>query len=339
MEWRIEQPDRDRHAPHDREQFPEIGPLHRQKPVEGGAALLLAPGEDHLLHDRNARGLEEHVLRPAEPEAVRAEPLRRLGLAGRVGVGAHRHVALGIGPVQQAGERAAHLGRHRRGAADRRTSPRVPSSVKMSPATRTRPSGAVRLRRAASRRRSPAPTMQGGTDPARDDRRMAAHAATQRQDAAGRMHSPDVLGAGLRAREDDRLALRRRALGLQGREDETSRRGAGARREAGAEHVARGAGIDLRMQMLDQPARLHAQKRLAPVDHAAFRQVDRDPDGGAGVAPGGRRVDHADPVVALRTKRSRNASPRPTDAVSTARRSAARMSSGRSESALRPPSA
>ncbi len=47
--------------------------------------------------------------------------------------------------------------------------------------------------------------------PARDDGRVARHAAAGRQDAARRLHPVDVLRRRLRAHQDDRLALARRA--------------------------------------------------------------------------------------------------------------------------------
>ena len=82
-------------------------------------ALGVGVGEDHLAHHRDARGVEEHVLGAAEPEAVDAEVARHARLGGGVGVGAHPEVAGGVGPVEQLGEGAAELGRdHRRRAGE-----------------------------------------------------------------------------------------------------------------------------------------------------------------------------------------------------------------------------
>ncbi len=58
----------------------------------------------------------------------------------------------------------------------------------------------------------------GPAHAARHHRGVAGHAAARGQDAAGGVHAVDVLGAGLDAHQDDRLALRRAALRLVGAE-------------------------------------------------------------------------------------------------------------------------
>ena len=55
---------------------------------------------------------EEHVLRAAEPDALRAELPRNLGVARDVRVGAHVHRADLVHPLHQRAELAAHLRLH-----------------------------------------------------------------------------------------------------------------------------------------------------------------------------------------------------------------------------------
>ena len=77
------------------------------------------------------------------------------------------------------------------------------------------------------------------------------------------MHAADVLGAGLEAHEDRGLVLGGGGLGGLGGEDDAAGGGAGAGGEAVGEDVAGGGGVDLRVQVLDQAARLDAEQRLA----------------------------------------------------------------------------
>jgi hypothetical protein len=71
VQRRIEQPDGDRQPLHDAEYFQEIAALHRQQLGDGRFAPLQIVGQDHLAYRKNALGVEEHVLRAAEPDALR----------------------------------------------------------------------------------------------------------------------------------------------------------------------------------------------------------------------------------------------------------------------------
>jgi hypothetical protein len=57
--------------------------------------------EDHLAHGQDAVLLEEHVLRPAESDPLRAEKHRRRARRGRVGVGAHAQPPPRVRPLQK----------------------------------------------------------------------------------------------------------------------------------------------------------------------------------------------------------------------------------------------
>ncbi len=100
MQRRVEQPDRHRQARHRLEDALEVGLLHRQQPVQRGAAAGLVVGDDHLLHDREPLLAEEHVLGAAEADPLGAELARLARVLGRVGVGAHVHAAHPVGPFE-----------------------------------------------------------------------------------------------------------------------------------------------------------------------------------------------------------------------------------------------
>jgi hypothetical protein len=95
------------------------------------------------------------------------------------------------------------------------------------------------------------------------------------------MHAANVLGAGLDAHQNRRLVLGGGGLGGLGGEDDAPGGRAGAGGQPAGEDVARGGGIDLRMQVLDQAARLDAEQRLGPVDGATIGQIDDDANAGA----------------------------------------------------------
>ena len=55
----------------------------------GAPPLVLVAGEDHVAHDREPLLGHEHVLGPAEADALGAELARLRGVVGRVGVRTH----------------------------------------------------------------------------------------------------------------------------------------------------------------------------------------------------------------------------------------------------------
>ena len=112
MERRIEQADRDGQSVHRLEDLLEVDLLH---PAEFGERRLffgLGLGEDHLAHDRQAVGGQEHVLGAAQPDALGAEIAGVGGVLTGVGVGADGQLALAhlIGPREQHVELGRRLG-------------------------------------------------------------------------------------------------------------------------------------------------------------------------------------------------------------------------------------
>ena len=97
-------------------------------------------------------------------------------------------------------------------------------------------------------------------------RGMAGHAAAGGQHAGGGMHAVDILGAGLGADQDHLLALGGAVLRLIGGEDGTPGRSTRRSRQAAGDHLARGLGIEGRMQELVEGSGIDARDGLALVD-------------------------------------------------------------------------
>ena len=88
VERRIEGADGDRESLHGLEESGEVGALHGEQFLEGGAAVLLGAGHDHGAHEGQTVLGEEHVLGAAEADAFGAEGDGGFGVAGNVGIGA-----------------------------------------------------------------------------------------------------------------------------------------------------------------------------------------------------------------------------------------------------------
>ena len=101
MERRVEQPDADRIALHGAEDRLEVAALHRQQLGERLAAARLVLGHDHLAHGGEPVALEEHVLRPAEADALGAEVATAMRVGRRVGVDADPDVPQVVGPLHE----------------------------------------------------------------------------------------------------------------------------------------------------------------------------------------------------------------------------------------------
>ena len=112
VQRRVDEPDDHRQAVHRLEDAVEVTALHRQQLGQLDAALLLVRRKDHLLHDRKAFLLHEHVLGAAEADALRAERASAHGVVRVVAVRPDLEPAERIRPAQDLLELAGDL-RHR----------------------------------------------------------------------------------------------------------------------------------------------------------------------------------------------------------------------------------
>ena len=125
-----------------------------------------------------------------------------------------------------------------------------------------------------------------------DHRGMAGHAAAGRQHAGGGMHAVDILGAGLGADQDHLLALGGAVLGLIGAEDGAAGRRPWRGRQAAGDDLARGLGIEGRMQELVEGGGLDARDGLALVDQPLVHHIDGDLERRLGRALAGAGLQH-----------------------------------------------
>ena len=119
VQRRIQQPDRDRQPRHRLEEPLEVRLLQRQQLVERGPPAGLVLGHDHALHLGQAVRGHEHVLGPAEPDALGAELARPARVLRRVRVGAHAQRAQLVAPAEHGLEARVHAGRHQRHVVER----------------------------------------------------------------------------------------------------------------------------------------------------------------------------------------------------------------------------
>ena len=272
MQRRVQQPDRDRQPFHDPEQLDEIGPLHGQNLGQGGPPAGLVVRQDHLAHRGDPGRIEEHMLCPAQADALGAELPRRGGVHRSLGVRPHLQPPEGVGPAHQRGEvagklRLDHLDHARQHLAGRAVDgDDVP-----------------RLEGAASHAHFaglqvdanfPSARDTGPAHAARHHRRVAGHAAPRRHDAAGSIHAANVLRAGLFTNQDHRPGRATLHFRLGGGEDDLAGGRAGRRRQARGDHLAIGRRVDGRVQQLVQAGGLDPHHRLFPTDQPLARQVD-----------------------------------------------------------------
>jgi hypothetical protein len=108
----------------------------------------------------------------------------------------------------------------------------------------------------------------------------------------GGVHAVDILGAGLGADQDHLLALGGAVLGLIGAEDSTAGRRPGRGRQAAGDDLARGLGIEGRMQELVEGGGLDARDGQALVDQPLIHHIDGDLERRLGRALAGAGLEH-----------------------------------------------
>ena len=100
VQRRIQESNGDGKALHFPVEADEILLLQRQQLIEILFTVLAFPGQNHLLHDRNAIFGEEHMLGAAQSDPFRPECPRNPGLIRHVGVSPDLEAAHLVGPFQ-----------------------------------------------------------------------------------------------------------------------------------------------------------------------------------------------------------------------------------------------
>ena len=295
VQRRVEQADRHRQTGHDLEEAREILALHGQDARQRQPPVVGAVGKDHLAHGWQALAVKEHVLGPAEADALRLEPAGDQRILGGVGIGAHADPARLVGPGQKLGEIVVQR-RGQQGGGARKNLARAAVDgdlVALAQFAAARDEGAVAKVDADAVRAHDA----GQAEAARDHGGMAGRAAAFGQHAHRGMHATNILGDGLAAHQDAGLAARIGGLGGGGGQHDPACRGAGAGIDAARDQVAGRARIDLMMQQIGQRAGFDPHQRLFGRDHAVAGQADRDPHARARTARQTRRVDDRDMAI------------------------------------------
>ena len=234
VQRRVEQADRDRQPGHRREQALEVGLLQRQQLIQRGAALGVALGHDHRAHLRLAVGGHEHVLGPAQADALRAVAERRRASAG---VSALARTPSGAGSSPQPSTRSKRSSRavHQRDVVAR---DHAGAAVDGDPLARGRRRSPTRISRAREVDVELAGAdHRGAAHAARDERGVRGLAALGGEDAARGVEAGDVVGLGERAHEDDVAALRGGRDRLLGGEHDLALGRAGRGGDAAREHL------------------------------------------------------------------------------------------------------
>ena len=295
MQGRIKEPDGDRQPLHDGEDLDEVGLLHGQDLRQGRAPAGFVVRQDHLADGLDALVVEEHVLGPAQADALGAELARGARVQRGLRIGPDLQAPEAVGPSHEGGEVAGQLGldhldragQHIPAAAIHRDDLARPDA----PAANMEDTGLLVDPDIPGARDAGPPHAAG------DHGGVAGHAAARRDNAAGRMHAVDVLGAGLLADEDHRLAGAAPALGLVGVEDDHARGRPRRGRQAGREEVAGAGGVDGGVQELVEAGRIDPHDRFLPADQALGGHVDRHLQGGLGGALPVAGLQHVEPAL------------------------------------------
>ena len=101
MQGRIDQANDNRQPIHGPKESGKVLPLERQQPGQGFPAFVRAVGHDHFLEKRQPVGFKEHVLRPAQPDALGPVFPGPGGVGRVVGIGPHPQGPVFIRPFQQ----------------------------------------------------------------------------------------------------------------------------------------------------------------------------------------------------------------------------------------------
>ena len=275
----------------------KVGLLHGLQLAEGFLPLLHIVRTDHLPDGGDAVLVKEHVLGPAQADALSAELPGLGGVVGGVGIGADLETAIFVGPAHDPAELAADGGVHR---GDGPGIDAAGGAIQGDPvALFVGLAGEdellvflVHLDVAAARDTTlaHAPGHHGG---------VGGHAAANGQDALGGLHALDVLGRGLQTHQDHLLAPLSPGLGVLSGEDDLAggSAGGGAQRLADGLALFQGHGVELGMEQGVQRAGLDHGNSLLLRDLALIHQITGDLQRGGGGALAVAGLEHIELVV------------------------------------------
>ncbi len=260
-------------AVHGREDAFEVTTLQWQQLGQGHAARVHIRGDNHLAHCLDAVALKEHVLGAAQTDAVGTQLTSLHGIARRVGVGVHVHLAVFLGQIHHCGIVASQVGIdggngaiiHLAGAAvDRNPSAfLIGLTVHLDGASLV-----VNLDGSGTRHTALAHTTS-------NDGCVRCHATTGGQDTLSHAHAAQVLGRGLDAHHDYFLLALGPLLGIVGKEHDLAGSGTRAGRKTLGHDVSLldGGLVKHGVQQLIEFARLHALDHGLLVNHTLAQQV------------------------------------------------------------------
>ena len=292
VQRRVEQPHGDRQAVHRLEHRLEIDDLGRFQLAERSGFGRRIVAQDEPSHDLQTVGGEEHVLGPAQPDALSSELPRHAGVSFGVGVGPNldRAERDGVGPGEQRVELRRCVGS--------RGDERPAVDLAAAPVDRDLVAGAQHL--IADRDRVACDVHHGGTDDRRNppsaghDGGVTHQPASDGEDATGRLHAEHVVGRRLRPDEDHVVAVVAGDDRIVGREHDPAARRSRRRRQP----LAHGDGVDVVGQRL-------VEERAEVLGRDA---VERGSDGEP--VPSSRRLVHGTRSVCEISLHGRQASPR-----------------------------
>ena len=269
MQGRVKQADADGLTFHNPEKLHEIIALHRQKAFQYSGPPGAGFRENHLAHDDQARGIKEHMFRTTQPDALRIEIARGLGVFGRVRVGTDANVALDIGPAHQLLECIIKGGfQHWRLTGQNLTRGAINGDQVAFAKNPTIGCGDRVLAHVKPQRGCADDTRQPHPSP--DHGGVAGHAAAFGQNRDGGLHPAHIFGNGFATHQNTRLAPRGAGLSLGGGENDTPRSCARTGGNPVGQHIAGRFRVHLTVQKFGQHVGLDSHHRFLRGDDLVF---------------------------------------------------------------------
>ena len=236
-------------------------------------------GDEHLPHQGLAVGAEEHVLGPAQANALGTELARPGRVLRGVRVRPHSEAADLVGPAEHLQEVVVELRLDERDVVCRDDPGRPVDRDQVAAAEH----GVTDPDRAGFEvdHHLGGPADAGPAHPARDDRSVGGLASLRGEDAAGRVEAADVVGGREGPDEDHVLAGLGALDRLAGLEDDHALRRTRRRGDAPGQLVDLGVGIEGGMHERDERRRIDLPQRLFTGEDALTVGVDGEADGGA----------------------------------------------------------